>query len=79
VNDARFHKVQLLATSRRYIDIENNMQEISIPVSMSNPLVDEDIRLYVRAKVDTNPKLKRWPLHLKDEVVEALSNGAKGM
>jgi hypothetical protein len=77
--DSRFQKIQLLATSRRYLDIENEMQEISSNVSMSNPLVDEDIRLYVRAKVDSNTKLKHWPSNLRDEVVEALSSGAKGM
>ncbi|KAF2499968.1 hypothetical protein BU16DRAFT_522834 [Lophium mytilinum] len=77
--DSRFEKIQLLATSRQYLDIEETMQDISVPVSMSNPLLDEDIRLYVRARVDTHPRLKGWSVQIRDEVVEALSNGAKGM
>jgi hypothetical protein len=77
--DSRFQKVQLLSTSRQYIDIEKVMQQISVSVSMCNPLLDEDIKLYVRSQLHSNPKFKHWPLHLREEVVEALSTGAKGM
>jgi len=77
--NSRFQKVQLLSTSRQYIDIEKVMQQISVSVSMSNPLLDEDIKLYVRSQLHTNPKFKHWPLHLQAEVVEALSAKANGM
>jgi hypothetical protein len=77
--DSRFKKVQLLSTSGQYIDIEKVMQQISVSVSMLNPLLDEDIKLYVRSQLHTNPKFKHWPPHLQEEVVEALSAGAKGM
>lgn len=77
--DSRFQKVHLLATSREYIDIENVMQPVSVPVSMSNPLLEHDIRQYVRAQMTKSPKFKRWPQLLQDEVVEILSTKAKGM
>jgi hypothetical protein len=77
--DSRFKKVQLLSTSRQYIDIEKVMQQISVWVSMCNPLLDEDIKLYVRSQLHANSKFKHWALHLREEVVEALSSGAKGM
>jgi hypothetical protein len=46
---------------------------------MRNPLVDEDIKKYVRSQVLSNEKIKYWPQHLRDEAIEALSAGAKGM
>ena len=79
VFDPRFQKIQLLATSREYIDIETAMEQISAPVSMLNPFLDEDIRVYVRSQVQQNPKFKLWSAHLKEEVVDALVTGAKGM
>lgn len=77
--DPKFQKVQLLASSREYIDIEKAMGEFSIPVSMANPSVEEDIRLHVRASLKSNYKFKRWPQELLDEVEDALSKGAQGM
>ena len=79
VTDSRFQKVQLLATSREYIDIEKTMLQISTPVSMLNPLLAEDIKRYVRSQMHKNPRFKPWPPQLQDEVVEALGTGAKGM
>jgi hypothetical protein len=78
-SDMRFQKVQLLITSRQYIDIENIIKQVSIPISMLNPLVLEDIRTYVCSQLNTNPKFNHWTLKIRDEAVEALTNGAKGM
>jgi AAA domain len=77
--DARFAKIQLLATSRQYLDIERVMEEISVEVSMSNLLVDEDIRTYVRSQLHTLPKFKKWPPNLLIEGENALMLKAKGM
>lgn len=40
-------KIGLLAMSRKEIDIEISLEPISTQVSLSNPHVDEDIRIYV--------------------------------
>lgn len=77
--DVKFRNVHILATSRQYTDIEEAMSTISAIVSMRNPMLDEDIRLFVQAQLRTHPKLKHWPLHLKNEVLEALSTKAEGM
>lgn len=77
--DARFKKVQLLASSREYIDIEKVMEEFSISVSMANPFVEEDIRLHIRSNLQSDPKFRRWPQELLDEVEAAVSKGAEGM
>lgn len=79
VTDPRFKKLQLLASSREYIDIERVMEEFSVSVSMSNPFVEEDIRLRVRSTLQSDPKFRRWPQELLDEVENAVSTGAKGM
>ena len=77
--DSRFQKVQLLASSREYIDIEKVMGEFSVSVSMANPCVEEDIRLHVRSSLASNCKFRRWPQELLDEVEDTLSKGAQGM
>jgi hypothetical protein len=77
--DLRFQKVQLLITSRQYIDIEKVIEQVSMPLSMLNPLLHEDIRTYVRSQLGKNPKFNHWTSKIRDEVVEALTSGAKGM
>jgi hypothetical protein len=77
--DSRFEKIQLLTTSREYLDIERVMEEVSEEISMSNPLVDEDIRIYVRSQLHTLPNFKRWPPNLLVEAEQALMSKSKGM
>ena len=77
--DLRFAKIQLLASSREYIDIEKVMEDFSVSVSMANDFVQADIRLHVRHELESNPKFTRWPRNLLDEVEEAVSIGARGM
>ena len=77
--DSRFKKIQLLVSSREYIDIEKVMKGFSVSVSMANPSVEEDIRLHVRSTLQANTKFKRWPQSLLDEVEAAVSTGARGM
>ncbi|KAH6972969.1 hypothetical protein BKA56DRAFT_492630 [Ilyonectria sp. MPI-CAGE-AT-0026] len=79
ITDLRFSKIRTLATSREYIDIEEMMEGISVPISMRNPLLDEDIRLFVESQLGSHPKLKRWPASVRGQALEALSTKAKGM
>lgn len=77
VTNPSFANVQLLATSRRYADIESVLSRISTPISMSNPEVDKDIRTYVSSAL--SKRFPNWSQSLRDDVREALVNGAKGM
>jgi hypothetical protein len=79
ITDPRFSKIRVLATSREYIDIEESMKEISAPISMRNPLLDQDIRLFVQAQLNTHPKLRFWQPSVREEALRALSTKAKGM
>ncbi|KAK0618870.1 hypothetical protein B0T14DRAFT_430357 [Immersiella caudata] len=77
--DTRFTKMRILATSRQYIDIENVMSQFSAPISMRNEWLDEDIRLFVKAQLSSNERLRRWPTDLQLAALEGLSAKAKGM
>lgn len=77
--DARFNKIQLLVTSRLYIDIEQVLQEFSESISMSNEEVTTDIKHFLQASMLSNPKFRRWEPKLLEETQEALALGAKGM
>jgi hypothetical protein len=79
VTDPRFWKIQLLATSREYSDIELRMGRFSQSLSMSNCFVEADIRIYVAAKIMAEAKFQRWPSDLRADVEATLSTGAKGM
>lgn len=59
VTDPRFKNIQLLASSREYIDIERVMKEISKPVSMANSHVEDDIRQFVRSNLQSNPNFSK--------------------
>lgn len=76
--DDRFSKVHVAATSRQYLEIERVFSGISRSISMSNELVDVDIRQFTRAKLAASYRLKRWQ-HRHDDIESALVAGAHGM
>ena len=55
VTDPRFQKLQILSSSRECINIERVMENISVPVSMDNYFVKQDIRLHVRSTLESIP------------------------
>jgi Cdc6-like AAA superfamily ATPase len=76
--DKRFQNIQVLATSRLYFDIEKTFSGISISISMANPLVEKDIREFVRSRLRSSDLMKRWQ-YLLEEIEDYLVDGAKGM
>jgi hypothetical protein len=77
--DARFSALSLLATSREYIDIEQILEAFSIPISMSNQFVEEDIGTLVRSTVQSDKKYGRWPDDLRIEMQDLIPKKAQGM
>ena len=77
--EPRFKKIQLLASSREYADIEQIMGTISTPVSMAHPSVEDDIRICLRSMLQSNSKFSHWSSDLLSEVEDTVSKGAKGM
>jgi NACHT domain len=78
-SDDAFEKVRLLVMSRKELDIQQAFEGICTSISLSNPLVDEDIRVYIENQLQTDRKLSRWPEPLKKDIRDALIKGAKGM
>lgn len=79
VSDEGFSKIQLLATSREYADIERIMQSISIQISMANPLLRDDIRRHVGRVLSEERPFMDWASALQEEVKKALITGAESM
>ncbi|RKL51630.1 hypothetical protein BFJ70_g347 [Fusarium oxysporum] len=79
VTDRRFPSLQILVTSREYVDIERVMEKVFVSVPMSNGLVEQDIRLHVRSILRSNIKFQCWPNDLLIEVEDAVSTKAEGM
>ena len=77
--DARFTTLSLVVTSRQYIDIEQVLEVCSIPITMSNPFVEEDIRTVVHSTVQSDARYQRWPEDLICELQDTIPKKAKGM
>ncbi|KAM7192866.1 hypothetical protein V8F20_008663 [Naviculisporaceae sp. PSN 640] len=77
--DQKYGRIQLLVTSREYVDIARVLTRIAQPLSMSNPQVAEDMKRYVHTSLERDLKFKRWSVSLRNEVEDTLSRGAKGM
>lgn len=78
VLDKRFAKVRMFATSREYYDIQRVFGGLSASLSMSNSSVDEDLRLFVRAKLVGSRRLHRWQ-DMFGKIEDVFVREAKGM
>lgn len=75
-----FRKIQLFATSRQYLDIEDAFRTRAASVSMSNTEVDKDIRTYIHSQLEMRPcRTGSWPPDLVKEVEAILARKAGGM
>jgi hypothetical protein len=73
--DKRFKNIKLLATSREYFDIERMFSGISEPISMSNSLVEKDIRRFVHSRLLSSPLVRRFK-HLLNQIEDVLATRA---
>ena len=79
VTDRRFKGLQLVISSREYVDIERTMSSLSVSIPMNNPFVEQDIRYHVHSNLKSNPRFGNWPRDLLCEVEESITTGAGGM
>ena len=72
--------LHMLATSRREMDIEENLAAIMplVAVPIQNSVVNADIWLYVRSQIATEVKLSRWAEKIP-EIEKTLVEKADGM
>jgi len=76
--DSRFEKVRILATSRKYWDIERFFSGISTSISMKNQYVDADIERHIRTRLSSSFRLQR-SRNSSQEIKDALVGKANGM
>ena len=78
--DGNSGNVNILATSRKEYDIEVALDPLACnQICIQNSLVDVDISLHVDERLRNDPKLKRFPQNIKDEIRTALVKGSLGM
>jgi hypothetical protein len=73
-------KIHILATSRRERDIEEALEPLlTDQICIQSAQVNGDIQLHIRERLHNDPKLKKWPVKVKEEIEETLMDGACGM
>ncbi len=73
-------EVNIFVTSRNERDISEGLEGvIDVKINLEASTVDVDIELHVRKSLENDKKLKQWKPLIKQEMLEALVNGAHGM
>ncbi|KAK4936029.1 hypothetical protein LTR10_023024 [Elasticomyces elasticus] len=72
--------LHIMATSRREKDIEDELGPVADHnINIQSAIVDEDIRVYIRDRMATDTKLKKWSVEVQNEIMTALMEKAGGM
>jgi hypothetical protein len=72
--------LRILVTSRREKDIEDQLSlVVNHNINIQSAIVDSDIRIYVRDRMATDTKLKKWPDSVQKEIMTTLMEKAGGM
>lgn len=76
--------IHLLFTSRRERDIEDAFEGlfgVEDKICIQSALVKDDIETYIRGRLNTDPRLKRWrkAIDIRKEIEESLTSKADGM
>jgi hypothetical protein len=78
--DGKFEMLHILATSRREKDIEETLTPlITGQACIQSVLVDADIRIHIRERLQPDPNLRKWPKNVQMEIEKTLMDGAHGM
>jgi hypothetical protein len=80
IREWKVGKVHVLATSRKEKDIEEALEPlVTSKIGIQSAEVDGDIQLLIREQLHNDPKLKKWPAKVQEEVEKTLMEGANGM
>ena len=71
--------VHLLATSRQGPDIRQRLATTAETVDLKATIVDHDIMLYIKTRLDSEEQFSRWEDVEKKLIEETLTKGAHGM
>ncbi|KAI9882889.1 MAG: hypothetical protein M1823_005361 [Watsoniomyces obsoletus] len=76
----KIDSLHLLVTSRKEKEITDALDPLEpVELSLQSHLLDPDIRLHVRRTVASDPKCKKWPCEVREEVEVTLVEKANGM
>lgn len=72
--------LHVCTTGRREKDITDVLEQLnSTQIGLSSALVDADIQTFLKATLQSDRKLRRWPQDLQDEIEQTLLEGSNGM
>lgn len=72
--------LRVMITSRRERDIEEKLNLLAhYNIDIQSAIVDEDIRVYIRDRLVTDSKLKKWSDLVQKEIITVLMDKADGM
>ncbi|RMZ86707.1 hypothetical protein DV736_g6069, partial [Chaetothyriales sp. CBS 134916] len=78
--DARLQGLRIMLVSRRELDIEEQLRpRADYSINIENPVVDEDIWVYVQHLLATDANLKAWPKSVQDDISSVIMKKANGM
>lgn len=77
-------RLHILVTSRPETDIKSAMEDGTAfreAIPIDSQLVEDDIRSYIRGRIQRDPRLKRWRnhTHVQEEIEKVLTEKANGM
>jgi ankyrin repeat domain-containing protein 50 len=80
LTNSKVDGLRVMATSRRERDIEVQLREtVDYNINIQSVVVDEDIQIYVRDRLETDNKLKKLPQSIHKEIISVMMEKANGM
>lgn len=78
--DWKIGSLHVLVTSRKERDIETALDPLCTgQISVHDAQDNRDIQLYIDDRLKSDPKLKMWPVKIREEINEKLKSDAHGM
>jgi hypothetical protein len=76
----KLEMLHLVATSRRVNDIEETLTPLTTgQICIQSALVDADIYIYIRERLQNDLILRKWPKNVQMEIEKTIMEGANGM
>jgi hypothetical protein len=80
ITERHLGSLHLLVTSRKERDIEDALELlVTGEVCIESAVVDADIQIHIRERLQRDPKLRKWPSPVQLEIEQALMQSAHGM
>jgi hypothetical protein len=80
VTDWELVNLHILATSRPNQITEESIASRTLhTINIQSAVIDVDIQIYIRERLQNDIRLRKWPLKVKQEIESGLMLGAKGM